>query len=220
MRTMKVVAAALAGIALQSAPAAAQIPGLEVSLVPKVGFYSPATDLQTAADAAGEIVDDRGGSLALGLALDLGVPLSPLNVRVGFDYVTASEFTYADDSDPMTAFETTGEQTMLAIAGDVVLRPIPKLLIVQPYLLAGAGVKRYDFSFPEAAESNDADEAFPDDATDFTVHAGIGLDVGLGPIALVAELSDYVSWYEAEGADGSEMQHDLFLMAGLRVGLF
>ena len=75
---------------LPAAPLGAQVPGVSLELVPKVGFYSPATDLEAAADAAGEIVDDRGGSLALGLALDLGVPLSPLNVRVGFDYVTAS----------------------------------------------------------------------------------------------------------------------------------
>ena len=207
----------LAGVALTGAPAAAQVPGLDVQLVPKVGFYSPVTDLQAAADAAGEIVDDRGGSLAFGLALDLGVPLSPLNVRVGFDYVTASEFTYADTTG--ADLEANGEQTMLAIAGDVILRPIPKLLIVQPYLLAGAGVKRYDFSFADAADGSDVEEAFPESETDFTVHAGLGLDLGIGPIALVAELSDYVSWYDAEGGD-SEMQHDLFVMAGVRVGLF
>lgn len=210
--------APLLALMVLAGPAAAQVPGLEVQLVPKVGFYSPAADLEAAADAAGEIVDDRGGSLALGLALDLGVPLSPLNVRIGFDYVTASEFTYADTTG--ADVEANGEQTMLAIAGDVILRPIPKLLIVQPYLLAGAGVKRYDFSFADAAAGSDVEDAFPESETDFTVHAGIGLDAGIGPVALVAELSDYVSWYEAEGAEGSEMQHDLFIMAGVRVGLF
>jgi hypothetical protein len=209
---------ALLALMVLGTPAAAQVPGLDVQLLPKVGFYAPAADLQAASDAAGEIVDDRGGSLALGLALELGVPLTSLSVRVGFDYVTASEFTYADTTG--ADIEANGEQTMLAIAGDVILRPIPKLLIVQPYLLAGAGVKRYDFSFADAADGSDVEEAFPESETDFTVHAGLGVDVGLGPIALVAELSDYVSWYEAEGADGSEMQHDLFIMAGLRVGLF
>ena len=215
MRVNAIVLAALGGSLLVAAPLAGQ--GLSVDLVPKVGFYSPADDLEAAADAAGEIVDDRGGSLAVGLALDLGVPLSPLNVRVGFDYVTASEFTYADTTG--ADLEATGEQTMLAITGDVILRPIPKLLIVQPYFLAGAGVKRYDFSFADAAEGSDIEEAFPESETDFTVHAGLGVDLGIGPIALVAELSDYVSWYEVEGGD-SRMQNDLFLMAGLRVGVF
>ena len=210
--------AALLALLVSAGPAAAQVPGLEVQLVPKVGFYSPAADLEAAADAAGEIVDDRGGSLALGLALDMGLPLAPLNLRVGFDYVTASEFTYADTTG--ADVETSGEQTMLAIAGDVILRPIPRLLIVQPYLLAGAGVKRYDFSFADAADGSDVEDAFPESETDFTLHAGIGLDASIGPVALIAELSDYVSWYEAEGAEGSEMQHDLFIMAGVRVGLF
>ena len=217
MRRVAGILVGAAAAALSSAPLAAQVPGISLELVPKVGFYTPATDLQAAADAAGEIVDDRGGSLALGLALDIGAALSPLNVRVGFDYVTASEFTYADTTG--ADLEANGEQTMLAIAGDVILRPIPKLLIVQPYLLAGAGVKRYDFSFADAAEGSDVEEAFPESQTDFTVHAGLGVDLGLGPVALVAELSDYVSWYEAEGGE-SEMQHDLFIMAGLRVGVF
>lgn len=214
MRSTMTVVAALAGAALFAAPAAAQVPGLELTVLPKVGFYSPASDLAAAQDALGEVVDDRGGSLALGLALELGVPLTSLGVRVGFDYVTGSEFTYEDEA----AVEATAEQTMLAITGDVVLRPIPRLVVVQPYLLAGAGVKRYDFSFDEDA-GTDIETAFPESETDFTVHAGIGIDLGLGPIALVAELSDYISWYET-GADESEMQNDLFLMAGVRLGLF
>lgn len=214
MRSTMKVMAALAGVALMAAPASAQVPGLELSVLPKVGFYSPASDLAAAQDALGEVVDDRGGSLALGLALELGVPLTSLGVRVGFDYVTGSEFTYEGEA----AVEATAEQTMLAITGDVVLRPIPRLLIVQPYLLAGAGVKRYDFSFDEDA-GTDIEAAFPESETDFTVHAGIGVDLGIGPIALIAELSDYISWYET-GADESEMQNDLFLMAGIRLGLF
>lgn len=206
IRTWMQVAGSVALVGL-AVPAGAQL-----SLVPKVGFYAPAADLQAARDAAGEVVDDRGGSLALGLAAEMGV------FRVGFDYVTASEFTWADTAG--VEQEATGEQTMLALTGDVILRPIPKLLILQPYLLAGAGVKRYGFSFSDAADETEIEEAFPESATDFTVHAGVGVDVGIGPIALVAELSDYVSWYEAEGGDGSEMQNDLFIMAGVRVGLF
>lgn len=214
MRSTKNVMVALAAAVLFSAPVSAQVPGLEVSVLPKVGFYSPASDLQAAQDALGEVVDDRGGSLALGLALEMGVPLTALGVRVGFDYVTGSEFTYEDEA----AVEATAEQTMLAVTGDVVLRPIPRLIVVQPYLLAGAGVKRYDFSFEEDA-GTDVEAAFPESETDFTLHAGLGVDLGLGPIALIAEVSDYISWYET-GEDESEMQNDLFLMAGIRLGLF
>lgn len=211
----------LVGITLcasTGAPLAAQLPGVGLELVPKIGFYTPAADLEAAATAAGAIIDDRGGSLALGLALDFGVALAPVSFRVGFDYVTGSEFSYADTTG--AGFEASGEQAMLALAGDVVLKPLPRLIIVQPYLLAGAGVKRYDFSFSDVDPGSDVEEVFPDSQTDFTLHAGLGLDLGLGPIALVAEASDYVSWFEPEGADGSEMQHDIFIMAGVRVGLF
>jgi hypothetical protein len=211
-------AVTLGVLALAAAPAGAQVPGVGLELVPKVGFYTAAADLEAATSAAGEIVDDRGGSLALGLAVDFGVALMPVSFRVGFDYVSGSEFTYADTTG--ADLEATGEQTMLALAGDIVLRPLPRLVIVQPYLLAGAGVKRYDFEFSEVDTGSDAEEVFPDSQTDFTLHAGLGLDLGLGPIALVAEVSDYVSWYEAEGGEGTELQNDLFLMAGIRIGLF
>lgn len=206
-------------LAAGTAPAAAQMPGVDVELLPKVGFYTAAGDLQAAATAVGEVVDDRGGSLAWGAALELSVPLSPLSFRAGFDYVTGSEFTYADTTGG-GATSTSGEQTMLALSADVVLRPLPRLLVVQPYLLAGAGVKRYDFSFADAAATPDVEQAFPESQTDFTLHAALGLDVGIGPIALFAELGDYVSWYSPEGSDESEMQNDIFIMAGLRVGIF
>ena len=209
MRRTTTMMGVLASLALGAVPASAQ-----VSVLPRVGFYSPASDLAAAQDALGEVVDDRGGSLALGLALEMGVPLSSLGVRVGFDYVTGSEFTYEDEA----AVEATAEQTMLVVTGDVVLRPIPRLLVVQPYLLAGAGLKRYDFSFDEDA-GTDIDAAFPESETDFTVHAGLGFDLGLGPIAVIAELSDYISWYDT-GDDETQMQNDLFLMAGVRLGLF
>ena len=218
MRTASKVIVGLGVLGLGAAPAAAQVPGVGLELVPKVGFYTAAADLEAARTAAGEVVDDRGGSLALGLAVDFGVALMPVSFRVGFDYVSGSEFTYADTTG--ADLEASGEQTMLAIAGDVVLRPLPRLVIVQPYLLAGAGVKRYDFSFSDVDAGSDAESVFPESQTDFTLHAGLGLDLGLGPIALVAEASDYVSWYEAEGGDGTELQNDLFVMVGIRVGLF
>lgn len=219
MRTgMKALAACVA--MAFAAPAGGQVPGIGLDLVPKVGFYTPAADLAAAGSALGEIVDDRGGSLAVGLALDFSALLAPVSLRAGFDYVTSSEFTYADTTTAGGGARATGEQTMLALAGDLVFRPLPRLVVVQPYLLAGAGVKRYDFSFTEDAGNTDIEQVFPESRTDLTAHVGIGLDLGLGPIALVAELSDYVSWYEAEGVEGSEMQNDLFVMAGVRVGLF
>ena len=218
MRKKTRLVVVLAALGLAAAQVEAQVPGVGLELVPKIGFYTAAADLQAASTAAGEIVDDRGGSLALGLAADFGVALIPVSFRVGFDYVSGSEFTYADTTG--ADVEASGEQTMLAIAGDVVLRPLPRLVVVQPYLLAGAGVKRYAFSFSEVGTGSDVEEAFPESQTDFTLHAGLGLDLGLGPIALVAEVSDYVSWYEAEGGEGTELQNDIFIMAGVRVGLF
>lgn len=191
----------------------AQVPGIDVQLVPKIGLYSPASDLTEAAEAFEGAREDRGGSLAVGLGLDLALPFSPVDFRVGFDYVASSEITF----EGFAPEESTIDQQMLALAADVVLRPLPRLVVVQPYLLAGAGVKRYDFEPADAAAGLGA---FDESVTDFALHGGVGLDIGFGPLAVVAEVSDYVSWFEIEGADDSEMQHDLFFMAGIRVGMF
>jgi len=209
MRLRSLVLAAAIAAALPAA-ARAQAPGIDLQLVPKVGFYTPVSDLYDAADAGAEIVDDRGGSLAIGLGVDLALPFLPLDLRVGFDYVTNSEFTIDDGTT-----QSTIEQQMIAITGDVILRPLPRVIVLQPYLLAGAGVKQYDF---EPQDASSGLEAF--DESDFTLHGGLGVDLGVGPLALVAEVSDYISWFEPEGADESEMQHDLFFMAGIRVGMF
>lgn len=204
MRSTSFVTAAVAAALLAPAAGAAQI-----ALVPKIGFYTPATDLVDAAQAGGAIVDDRGGSLAVGLALDLSLPVSPVDLRVGFDYVTNSEFKVGDGTS-----ESTVDQQMLALTGDLVLRPLPRLIVLQPYVLAGAGIKKYSFDFKDASA-----DSF-DDENDFTVHGGLGLDLGLGPLSLVAEASDYVSWFKPEGAEDSKTQHDVFIMAGIRVGMF
>ena len=55
-------------------------------------------------------------------------------------------------------------------------------------------------------------------------YAVLGLDFGLGPLSLNAELSDYISWYDVvAGIEGdseeSTMQHDLFMTVGFAIGL-
>ena len=214
MKTRWYALAAACALTLQPTAAYAQVPGIDLQLVPKIGFYAPVSDLAEAAAVGSDIREDREGSLAVGLGVELALPFSPVDVRVGFDYVTNSEITFDEG---VGTTESQVEQQMLALTGDLVLRPIPRLLVLQPYLLVGAGVKRYDFEFQDAGGGV---EAFDDSTTDFALHGGLGFDLGLGPLALVVEASDYISWFEPEGADDSEMQHDLFLMAGIRVGLF
>lgn len=185
-----------------------------LQIMPKAGVYIPGNDLATIRDGAEEIRTKLEGSFAIGLALELARSGAPVGLRGNFDYITGTTIT-EDGIDRSDRSET----TMLALTGDLVLRPIPRLLILQPYLLGGAGVKRYQFD-RESLGGSLAD-AFPADRTDFAVHLGAGLEVGLGFLSLTAEVSDYISRFEADGQDGGrKLQNDVFAMVGVRLGLF
>lgn len=211
---LKSVAAALA-LAVVAAPAAAQAPGLDVRLNPRIGLYEPLSDLGDAPDAASNAVTELSGSLALGLGLELGIAALPVGLRLNLDYGTGSRVEYGEDGfDTESGYET----TVLAVVGDVMFRPIPRLIIAQPYFFAGGGLKQYDFE-----PTGDDPVGTFQDTSDFTVHLGGGLEVGFGPLALNAEVGDYISWWEPQtllgGDDGSEIQHDLFLTIGFAMGL-
>jgi hypothetical protein len=91
------------------------------------------------------------------------------------------------------------------------VRPLPRLL-VQPYLLGGVGLKRQDFSF---TDDGLGENPLPSDRTDLALHVGIGADLMLGGVGIMAEVTDYVTRTE-EKTFG---QHDAFAFVGLRIRL-
>lgn len=194
--------AALALTPLGVGPALAQAPGIELVLNPRIGLYAPLTDLGE--DAGSTFALEN--SLAIGLGAELQLTALPFGIRANLDYATGAKVS-------QDGVESEGsETTLLAVAGDLVFRPLPDIILVQPYFFAGGGLKQYDFQVEGAGEF--ATESDP------TVHLGLGLDVGFGPLALNAELGDYISWFElTEGSDESEMQHDLFITVGFAIGL-
>lgn len=191
--------ACLLAFAAATAPAHAQ--GIKVN--PRVGLYVPLTDLGEASTAAATVVAEKSGSLALGLGVELGLGGS-IGLRANADYVTGSEI----QSDGSVIEGTT---KALMVAGDLVYRPLPRLIVVQPYLFAGAGLRQYDFS----EENTQALE----DASDPAVHLGGGVDLSLGSLGLNAEIGDYISWYEAQEGSDAVTQHDMFISIGLVFGL-
>lgn len=220
MRTIaSSVVAGLSLLLLGVGSAAAQAPGIDIKLNPRIGLYQPLSDLTHADDAAATISSELEGSLALGLGVEIS-SLLPVGIRFNLDYATGSQVSYDN------GFETRddGETTVLTLVGDLMFRPLPTLLIAQPYFFAGGGIKQYDFEFDEqpSLDSFDPSGLFQD-GSDLTVHVGGGLDVGVGPLALNAEVGDYISWWEIQGAatgeNDTEIQHDLFVTIGFAIGL-
>jgi hypothetical protein len=185
--------------ALTLVPAAARAQSVHVS--PMIGAYIPASDFQTLKGSAEEIRLEREATLGLGLILDLGM------IRGTVAYATGTDLSEEGVGDTGAI----ADGTLLALGADLVIRPIPRLLGLQPYLLGGAGLKRHGYSFKDSGTAVD----FPDSETDFALHFGIGADMMLGGLGIVAEFSDFATF-----ADGSFGPHDAFATVGLRLRLF
>jgi hypothetical protein len=213
MRTVLSSAITATILLVMAAPVHAQVPGIDLKLNPRIGLYQPLSSLGDAPGAAQTSAAELSGSMALGLGLELDMALLPVGVRLNLDYATGTEIQYGDDG-----FETQPgvETTVLAVVGDLMFRPFPRLVLAQPYFFAGGGLKQYDFE-PTGADPVGTFE----DTSDFTVHLGGGLEVGFGPLMLNAEIGDYISWWDVQGGgdESTEIQHDLFITLGFAIGL-
>jgi hypothetical protein len=110
--------------------------------------------------------------------------------------------------------------SLLAATGDLVLRT-PRIWRVQPYVLAGGGIKHYNFA--QSKLSGEFATAFERDVTDPTLHLGLGTDWRFGRYGVVAEASNYFSMFDVrpgERATTEHMQSDIIYRVGIRVPLF
>ena len=182
---------------LAAAPVAAQ--GLNLQLVPKIGVYSGIGGLTETTEIK--------PALAYGLAAEITLPFLPINVRANVDVVQSGEIEQRTAEEPRV-----GEVTLTNIVGDLVLRPLPRAVLAQPYFLAGGGIKQYDMDLETAAggELSGVEES----SSRFTGHIGGGLDVRWGSFAVVLEVGDYISSF------GDKLQNDLVGMVGFRVSMF
>jgi hypothetical protein len=173
-----------------------------ISISPMVGAYAQANDFKSLRSQADTLRLQRQSKLALGVVVDAGF------IRGSVAYVSGATLSEKG----ATNTRNVGEGTLLAAAADLVLRPIPRVF-VQPYLFGGAGLKHAGYSYNASGISN----AFPQDQSDFTLHAGIGADLMVGAFGVVAEVSDFISKNGTAGSDFSK--HDAFAMVGLKVKL-
>jgi hypothetical protein len=166
----------------------------QISVTPMIGGYVPATDVNQIGGSAENIAKTRDGTLSLGLNVDLGPLRGTLAYASGTTIKNASS-------------QSIGKGNVLAAAADFVIRPLPRIL-VQPYLLVGGGKKFYRYDASTTLGSG-VDKAA------FALHGGVGADLSLGKLGVVAELTDFLS----KGAEDKWNAHDAFLMFGVKVPL-
>lgn len=183
-------------LAVMAAPGMASAQGLSVT--PTIGVFIPAGDLEAVREGVETTRLSREGTLGVGLNVESGWLRGSLAYASG---ATISEEGTQGD---------VGDGSVLAVAADIVMRPLPRVG-VQPYLLAGAGFKRQNFSYDDEGVGN----PLPEDQRDLTLHVGIGADLMLGGIGVIAEITDFISKTPADEWG----QHDAFAMIGLKLRL-
>lgn len=192
--------------ALALLAAAPSLLSAQVRVVPQIGLWAPLSDLPSAGDA--REVGERESTVAVGLGIGLGsadgtsfrvTALHGTDIEVPVDEVGCTEC---------------ARSSVTALTGTVVLRPVD-LVVVRPYVLLGAGLRRLDFE-REDLDQEGYDALFSDE-NDLAGHVGLGAELGLPLFDVTVELSDVVSSFEGPGGE-SEVQHDLFLMLGLVIG--
>jgi hypothetical protein len=214
-RTGALLLAGLLALSLLPQSAEAQL-----RLLPSVGIYAPLADLGSIRETNGQVLVDAGrrdATLAFGLGLELGNPQGFASIRGQLGYATAADV-------PISAIgcgHCELRSTLLTTTAAVVLRPVPRLGAVQPFLVAGGGLKRYGFSREDLGTTGFID-GFRDQGRR-TVQVGAGMQFTLGPVRPVVELSGYVSRFEVdpgtEGREGSDdRQTDLMLTIAFPLG--
>lgn len=181
----------------------------QVRLIPQAGLYASVSDLGTVNSSEGVVnVGENETSFALGLTLEAGSG-GAVGFRLTGLYGTDSEI-------PVGGIGCTGSacdlrSTLLGLSGSAVLRPITSGSPILPYLVAGAGLKRYDFDHDSESPVRDA----LDDESKATGVLGLGFDWNLGILKGNLELMDYIS---GSVLDEGNAQHDFFLTVGLFLG--
>lgn len=178
--------------------AAAQIPAIDLSIGPRAGYFLP---LGILAKDASDRETTLSTGLGIGASLEIDLPASPIDLRATVDATFGRSL-------EVNEVEVAGTNVdLLVLAADLVFRPLPRLVVAQPYLLAGAGIKRYS-----------TDNTF-EDSTDFTGHLGAGADMNLGRVSVLVEISDYISGFQATEGDDTRLQNDVFVMVGFQLKL-
>lgn len=190
-----------------------------IRILPLVGLYAPLSELTQVRDGGASVFEagKKSSTLALGLGLEVGGSTGGTSLRGHIGYATESEVPIGG-----LECETCGARmSLLTATVGAVLRPFPTLAILEPYLVVGGGVKRYDFDPGSLGEAESWSSVLRDQ-TRFSGQLGAGVDFSLLGLRPQLELSAHLSRFEPgeapEGSEESDFQTDLFLMLAIPLG--
>ncbi|HYH81108.1 MAG TPA: hypothetical protein VEX86_15000 [Longimicrobium sp.] len=212
-RHLVLTAAALALAAAAPAPAAAQLRMPPVRLIAGLGPSQGAT-LGFLRTAEGGAVPARHlGTNAVMLGLETRSPIRGVDLRLSLQ---ASSPHLALAAGSGTNDEVVRPTSMSALSLDAVIR-LPHVLGAQPYLLAGAGLKRYDFDQEYFRLSGQP--VVPRDQIAPMLKAGAGVAWNVGRVDLFMEGSASTNRFDHQYHPVGQMVQNYTYTAGIRIPL-
>ena len=191
---------------LVAAPAIGQTVS-RVTLTPLAGWHAPLRALGPSADTnQGRYLNlDRAEAApSFGLSAEIALPLQQFTARLSAATAMTSSVSGSFDCYPLSVcasilLNTTAEVRSVAAMASLVYSPLHSSSSFRPFVIAGAGYKRYNFSWPDAATFVNAGEYAE---TTATFQAGLGAAFDLLGATFRAEVIDNFT------PEGSAMRSD------------
>jgi hypothetical protein len=197
---LKRIAVAACLVLLVGGPASAQ---KRVQITPFYGYLFPQGDLPA------QFALDRASGGALDLfdgEFESKTAMYGATVAVDVWKFLAIEGTFLSGTDKFQAARREENDVKIMAYSAGVGVELPRQWRVEPYLLAGIGVKSYDFDIPDTKAEKDIEYNFG---------AGINLEI-VENVAFNVQVRDFVSEFSSSiYGVGNKMQNDVLLAAGL-----
>jgi hypothetical protein len=217
------------------APAGAQPEPPRFELVPRAGVLAPLVDLGRATDINTnyQVKVELDMAFAAGLTVQYNPAYLPVSFRLVADYApfnvtTTGQLAVCQLIEGDACAKVPVDARYLAVAADAVLRA-GQYEQSSFYLVAGLGIKRYDFAELRCDAEDPEDPlylvcnllgTFAQDQVDPMVHLGLGFSFRVGRARLELEFADFMTTYRAEGEDVTgAVQQDIVATLGLRLGI-
>lgn len=211
-----VIAIACVAVFCSVGAASAQSSPHRFHVTPLAAHLHPVQSLPSLTAGGRSYAAALGSGLGAGLALDWRTPLAGIRLRASA-LRTTPELRVRQTEDG----GETAPTTLDLLAADVLVG-LPGAWRAHPFLVLGAGVKRYDFS-SQGSSPVDPASTYGAHASRSTLHLGAGIDWRIGRFLLAVEAASYESSFppaDPGQLGGSSPQHDIVTSLGLRIPIF
>lgn len=189
-------------------------------VAPRAGVITPATSISQRFDQVPGFDAtwryDMKPAFSYGALVEVPTPLAGLGVRLEWTEGQKASITHADGTAGPPTYGDVSAKLRITSAAALIQPERLCLRNVCPRLVAGAGIKQYDFE--GALLWDDVVDRFAKDQSVTTLQLGLGLITYLDRFAIIAEVNDFSNRVEFATPDNAANRvHDLVINLGAAI---